>query len=454
MMSSIVSCLLLATCTFASTVLANTADFNWDLVTPSTSLNYTDCYQGHRCAKLLLPLDWLDPGNDAQVAVAIVALPAAIPETDPSFGGTIILNPGGPGGSGIDFLLFSGPLIQGMVDGNKKYEILSFDPRGVGRTTPSADCYHNEYARGNGAILDRAIGFLDGGEAVQRRRMSHAQGFAKLCAQADSKYDIRKFISTTSVARDMAKIVDEIRDLRHQQDPEESGDARLELRAENANPARINYWGWSYGTDLGNYFASMFPGRVDRMILEAVQDVRDYASGEWLKFGDSERTFDYFWETCYNAGDRCTLYQKTDSGPEDARTRFDKFLLEIDQNTPAFATPDGAFDLISKGDVMQVIFTALFQPTLMFAPLAITLSEAMAGNFSDMHAQLGQPDAESCPLPTPNAYTWIKDAQTGIACGDGEPQNMTFASYRDYIAGIAVDSPTFWPFLPIYECHV
>ncbi len=225
----------------------------------------------------------LNPENGANTTVAIIARPAVVSETDPSFGGTIIVNPGGPGASGIDFLLGAGALIQAMADGNKKFEILSFDPRGVGRTTPSADCYRNEYARGNGLIMERAIGTLGAGEAVLKRKLAQAKGFAEMCAKRGRADDVRNFMSTTSVARDMAKIVDELHVLRHAHDADQDQgdtDARVELRSEKQETsARLNYWGWSYGTDLGNYFASMFPGRVERMILEGVQDVRDYADG-------------------------------------------------------------------------------------------------------------------------------------------------------------------------------
>ncbi|KAJ3473843.1 hypothetical protein NLG97_g10106 [Lecanicillium saksenae] len=429
-----------------STVADAISDFNWDLVTPSTALNYTDCYDNHRCARLLVPLDWLDPDNEARVTVAIVARRAVVSEDDPSFGGTINVNPGGPGSPGIDFVLGVGSLIQGITDGNNKYEILSFDPRGVGRTTPSSNCQPNEYARGNRAIEERAIGTLDGGEAVLRRRMSLAKGFADLCSKINSKDDVRNFMSTTSVARDMARIVDEIQALRDRTGQVQSNDAKLELRAEDSKPARINYWGWSYGTDLGNYFASMFPGRVDRMILEGVQDVRDYAAGTWLKFGDAEKIFDYFWDTCYHAADRCALYQETDTGPEDARARFDEFLRNLEQNPPSHATFDTSFTIINREDVMLLVFANLAQPLLRFPSLAATLSEAMAGDFSSLYSQLGQPNAESCQLPTTSAYTWLKDAQAAIACGDAEQQNMTFADYWEYTKGIAAGSENFWQF--------
>lgn len=269
---------------------ADPADFDWATVPPSVSLNYTACYGDHKCSKLLLPLDWTDQeGSEARVALAVIVRPAVVDESDPSFGGTIIVNPGGPSGSGVSYVLKAGEIIQRTADGNKKFEILSFDPRGVGFTTPSSDCHHNEFARANAIREDRAIGSLDETVTVLRRKMSRAVAFGNLCHQESPETDIRKYMSTASVARDMVEIVDKIDELRHgyghNQEPAKSDTAqhagnRLELRSSaHRSVPRIQYWGVSYGTVLGNYFASMFPGRVGRMILEAVEDPEDYTDG-------------------------------------------------------------------------------------------------------------------------------------------------------------------------------
>ncbi|KAJ2974251.1 hypothetical protein NQ176_g6155 [Zarea fungicola] len=302
------------------------------------------------------------------------------------------------------------------------------------------------------------MGTLGAGEAALRRKMSQARGFAELCAGGGGagEEDVRNFMSTTSVARDMARIVDEIHVLRNAHDDDaDHEDTMVELRSEKKKeaapapaPARINYWGWSYGTDLGNYFASMFPGRVDRMILEGVQDVRDYADGTWLKFGDVERTFDYFWESCYDAGRRCALHHDRDTDAGDARARFDTFMAAAEQDPPSYVGPDGTVTSINTEDIMLVIFASLLQPMLTFPSLATTLMEAMAGNFSTLYGQLGQPNAEACPLSNMDAFTWQEDVSVGIRCGDGESQNnMTLADYQDYMAGLAADAPNFWPFM-------
>lgn len=270
--------------TLAAAIAGATAlqvsDFDWASLTPSSSLNYTSCYGKFKCARLEVPLDWLDTSNPARVTIAITALPAVVPEDDPSFGGTIFTNPGGPGGSGVSFLLRNAEGLQRMTDSeNKKFEFLSFDPRGIGETLPRSDCWHNEYARQAFNTEEVALGMPDEGHNTERL-FARAQGFGRLCEESDGgENDIRNFMSTSSVARDMVEIVDKIDELRNpSEDDSAKEDQQLELRAEKDVP-RLNYLGFSYGTVLGNYFASMFPGRVGHVALEAVCDVEDYQNG-------------------------------------------------------------------------------------------------------------------------------------------------------------------------------
>lgn len=259
-------------------------EFDWTTLTPSTSLSYSTCYEEYKCAKLSVPLDWLNnstTNSTSRVTIAIIALPATVAETDPSFGGTIVTNPGGPGGSGVEFLLEAGKLLQGIADGDKHYEILSFDPRGVGRTEPKADCYNNELSRDINALQMRSIGALDDGLDNVRRQTSLIGSVGRLCANGP---DIFKYISTASVARDMVEIVDKIDELRNSNGTAgtalrtRGGPRGLHARQQKDVP-RLQYWGFSYGTVLGNYFASMFPERIGRVILEGVVDVHDYTEG-------------------------------------------------------------------------------------------------------------------------------------------------------------------------------
>jgi pimeloyl-ACP methyl ester carboxylesterase len=423
-------------------------DFDWSALRASAQLNYTACYDGHKCAKLLVPMDWLDAENPERVTLAIVARPAVVDETDPSFGGTIIINPGGPSGAGVPFVLNRGKLLQTMADSpGKKYEFLSFDPRGVGFTTPPADCYNDEFARSSYALQDRAMGGPAAGVSVLRRLFSRSDGHGRLC---DGSETIRGFMSTSSVARDMVEIVDKLHDLRHgsSKGAERDGDAapRVELRRAADETPRIQYWGFSYGTVLGRYFASMFPGRVGRMVLEAVENVYDYGNATWSEnLVDVQQALQHLWETCYEAGPGCALYHAGDSGPEDVQGRVKTFVDDLDDSPVPYIAHNSVVT-ITKDDVMQTIFQALYSPKEKFPSISESIAAAIGGNYTQLYEGLNVPGGSfSCPIvPRADAYTWSQDAQNAIACGDGEVQtNMTIPDFQDYLDKLQSDSPDF-----------
>lgn len=140
-------------------------DFDWDSITPSSDLSYTPCYDkfGLQCARLLVPLDWQNASNPHNVSIAIAKLPAKVPDDDPKFGGTIFTNPGGPGGSGVTFILTAGRKLQNILSGRKEYEILSWDPRGVGLTSPNADCFAGDIGAREVADVQVSMNMRDRG---------------------------------------------------------------------------------------------------------------------------------------------------------------------------------------------------------------------------------------------------------------------------------------------------
>ncbi|OTA92948.1 hypothetical protein M434DRAFT_396081 [Hypoxylon sp. CO27-5] len=420
---------------YATAQTPSISDFDWSTIEPSTSLNYTTCYDSFKCAKLSVPLDWSNTSttlnSTARVTIAITTLPATVAESDPSFGGTIIINPGGPGGSGVQYVLESGKLLQGIADGNKHYEILSFDPRGVGLTEPRADCYNDEFSRAVTSIELRAMGPLDSGLSVVRKQTSLYAAQGSLC---EAGPEILAYLSTESVARDMVEIVDKIDELRDKN---------------STNIPRIQYWGISYGTVLGNYFASMFPGRVGRMILEGVVDIHDWTAGEWAKnLQDTLKVYAIFWSTCFEAGSTCSLYQANDTSPDDIQRRVEAFLDDLD-TSPAPIVSGNTIEEITRADAIYLIFQALFSPLQFFSTAATILSEAMAGNFTTLHADLALPtSASSCTPTNPQSYTWASEAMPAIACGDAVPQaNLTtpeFLAYLNKQKSIAGDFGTYW----------
>ena len=277
----------------ASLVLED--DFDWDSIPPSRDLAYHKCYEGFKCARLEVPLDWLDESDNRTAVIAIRTFPARVDDDSPLFGGSILSNPGGPGGSGVDFIGTAGQKLRKYIDipGEKHYEMVSFDPRGIGRTTPSSDCFHHDVLSRDSWILEvRGNGPL----AASRRAVTYGLGLvgalSKQCKQTEELWgDAMAYVNTPTVARDMVAIVDKIDELRKhgaaerrkqrgaQDEMPGHGELRRRSEDDEDDVPRLQYIGFSYGTILGNYFASLFPGRVGRMVLDGVADSDDYANG-------------------------------------------------------------------------------------------------------------------------------------------------------------------------------
>ncbi|KAI0886156.1 TAP-like protein-domain-containing protein [Annulohypoxylon maeteangense] len=435
----------------AETQASSATSFDWTSLKPSTSLEYTPCYEEFKCAKLSVPLDWLNNSTSvngtSRVNIAIITLPATVDESDPSFGGTIITNPGGPGGSGVSFLLQAGKTMQKIADDTKHYEFLSFDPRGVSYSEPKADCFNDEFSRDYNTLEVRAMGPLDSGLNVVRRQKSLYGSYGKLCASGS---EILSYMSTASVARDMVEIVDKIEELRNTNVTTNTklrsrGGLRRVNQREEKDVARIQYWGLSYGTFLGNSFASMFPGRVGRMILEGVVDAPDYVAGLWsTNLQDTQKDFATLYSTCYDAGSNCSLYQTNDTSPSNIQHRVEALLDTLDES-PAQYVSGSHIEGITRTDVINLIFQALYQPQLYFPTVASVLSDAMAGNFTTLYLSLGIPSASNfCPSPAPTSYTWESDALYGVGCGDAVPQTAVSAKdFVSYVSELKAQSPDF-----------
>ncbi len=185
-------------------------------------------------------------------------------------------------------LLHDGPMLRDLVDGNKHYEMLSFDPRGVAHSTPPADCYVSEWARGAMGWQFRGMVDIDDDPAKLAWHFARAKSHGLLCANVD----LLRFYSTAAVARDMVCIVDRVAELRNGErrtsslDTDDAAQRVVKAATGDDVPPRIQYLGFSYGTALGNTFASMFPGRVGRMVLDGVVDPYDYTGrvGTHMRF--------------------------------------------------------------------------------------------------------------------------------------------------------------------------
>ncbi|MGW2619521.1 alpha/beta hydrolase [Streptomyces sp. NPDC001500] len=189
---------------------------------------------GARCADVTVPLDYTRP-DGRTITVALSRIKAV--DTARRVG-ALLLNTGGPGGQGIA----DPPWVHdAMKDVAGRYDIVGVDPRFVGRSTP-LDCGWPTGSPFRWAGEDRA-GFA--------RVTALARDLAARCRKTHA--DVLPYVTTRNTARDM----DVVR-------------AALGER-------RISYLGYSYGTYLGEVYATMFPGRTDRMVLDGVIDPARYS---------------------------------------------------------------------------------------------------------------------------------------------------------------------------------
>ncbi|MGQ4485893.1 alpha/beta hydrolase [Streptomyces sp. SAS_281] len=207
-----------------------------------------------QCATVRSPLDHDDPAG-RQVTLALTR----VPHTSKTFQGPLLVNPGGPGGSGLSMAPFVAASLPKAVA--SQYDVIGFDPRGVGRSRPALDCLPGYFDPVRPDPVPQSLG----GERVNRNR---ARDFAAACGE---KYpDLLPFMDTVSAAKDL----DVIR------------------RATGAR--QLNYFGYSYGTYLGAVYAKLFPERVRRLVLDSNVD----PEGVWY---EDNLTQDYAFDTRHKA---------------------------------------------------------------------------------------------------------------------------------------------------------
>ncbi|NQX27259.1 alpha/beta fold hydrolase [Microbacteriaceae bacterium VKM Ac-2854] len=200
------------------------------------TLVWTECGDGAQCTDATVPLDWADPSGET-ASIAMLRYPAR----DGSPLGSLLVNPGGPGGSGVDLIRDS---VDYAVDGELRdhYDIVGFDPRGVGAST-AVRCFDGDQM--DSFLYDIVPGERGSDEWIAASRAT-ATAFADAC-EANSG-SLLPHIDTVSAAKDLDV-----------------------LRAALGDTA-LNYLGYSYGTYLGATYAGLFPDRVGRLVLDGALD--------------------------------------------------------------------------------------------------------------------------------------------------------------------------------------
>ncbi|RJQ74557.1 alpha/beta hydrolase [Pseudonocardiaceae bacterium YIM PH 21723] len=260
-----------------------------------SSLDWTPCgSNGFECATLTVPLDYRDPAAGT-IGIAVNRHKAA---DSARRIGAMVVNPGGPGGSGKGLaqrMLSMAP--KEIVD---RFDIVGFDPRGVGESSPvsclTADETTDAFAKVTAGVDDTD------------RPFAHS---VKLAAQFNAKCQERSgkllpYIGTEYVARDIDMI-------------------RAALGEE-----KLTYFGFSFGTFIGTVYANLFPQRVRAALLDGAYDPEHYANEPYKydqpQFDVVDRAINLFLDWCADPASKCAF---GNGKPHDA---FDQLLTDLDAN--------------------------------------------------------------------------------------------------------------------------
>jgi pimeloyl-ACP methyl ester carboxylesterase len=196
-----------------------------------------------RCASLRVPLDYRHP-DGRKITLALSEVPATAPAARQQ--GDLLINPGGPGGSGLSLLagwLQSGAIgPQGLAASvASEYNIIGFDPRGVGSSVPALHCDPSFYA---GVRPD----YIPANARAEQVLVNRAKAYAAGCEKRFGW--LLPYMTTENIARDMDAI-------------------RMALGQQ-----KISYFAYSYGTYIGQVYATLFPHGLRRMVLDSTVDPR------------------------------------------------------------------------------------------------------------------------------------------------------------------------------------
>ena len=345
------------------------------------------CRDGFQCATVQVPLDYDRPAG-TKISLSLIRLPAGSPQRRI---GSLFINPGGPGGSGVDVVRGVAQFLPLELRG--RFDIVGFDPRGIIRSTPLR-CF-DTFDQAVSVLPPFAFPVTPGEENVQR---AADRALASACARRGGP--ILAHMSTADVARDMDY-------LRHA-----LGDRKL------------NYLGFSYGSFLGQTYANLFPGRVRALVIDGVLDPIAWTTGRGsealtVPFSTrlrsdqgAQRTLREFFRLCDAAGADCAF-----SG--NSRQRFAALARQLRQHPLEVQDPSGGTFTFTYADLIATTLGTLYAAVLwpdfaaFLADVEAQASAAAVGrSLATVRAGLGLATRYQEPYPN------FVEGFPGVACSD------------------------------------
>lgn len=372
---------------------------------PVPQLEWTPCVPDSpfECATAEVPLDYQSPGGRT-IELAVVKRKATGP--GPRLG-SLFFNPGGPGGPGKvqmpqDYEFFPKEV-------RERFDIVSWDPRGIGYST-AVNCFGSS-EEAAAWVASKPIGFPVG----KKERATWISAYAelgRLCEQRDPQ--LLRHVSTAETAQD------------------------LDLLRQAVGDPQLTYLGISYGTILGATYANMFPAKVRALVLDGNIDPQAWtdhnSTGDpdlplFLRMGTdvgAAATLDQFLTLCGSADTAHCAFSA--GSPEATRAKFDKLTLRLREH------PVGAWTYAATIDAVA---NSLYVVHPGWTDLAGTLQDLWQGRVPE------PPAAEPPPIPYP--YAGIEQGGA-VSCSDSpEPRNpLAYHGFEEFAAARSGDLGRFW----------
>ena len=369
-----------------------------------------------QCARVEVPLDYANPqGVTAQLG--LLRRPA---DNQQDRLGSLLVNPGGPGASGMAAVASLASAVGG-TDLGRRFDLVGFDPRGIGASEPKIICRTTQEQDAERLDLD-----LDTSPAGIAQTEAENQDYAALCAQRLGK-DVLATAGTRDVARDM------------------------DVMRSALGDQKLSYLGYSYGTRIGTAYAEQFPGNVRAMVLDGALDPDENLVESLVNQGAGfQQSFDSFVGWCLDQP-QCWLGSTL---KDQANQRFQELLRPLITAPLPLGNRKLSYNDATIGTI-QALYSDQFWPILDRA-----LTELIAGNGSTLLAL-----ADIYYQRDTDGYSGSLDAFKAIRCLDDPPVSDPAVvqeadrRYREAAPFLddgnppssARDACVFWPVPPTFQ---
>jgi pimeloyl-ACP methyl ester carboxylesterase len=364
-------------------------------------LQWSDCGDGFECGNLTVPVDYAKPGGPT-MKVAVIRK-----RSSGAHHGSLVINPGGPGASGVDYARNAVSQFSGVTD---HFDLVSFDPRGVGKSRPIR-CVSSQQ-------LDAFVHVdpTPDDPAEHAALVRSSQQFASSCWKRNGSY--LEHVGTIDAARDMDV-----------------------LRAA-VGDKKLTFYGASYGTYLGAKYAQLFPQHIRAMVLDGALDPRQPTSAEnRVQAIGFETNLRDFLANCASSGE-CPL----GSSQSEAEQGLDDLAARIDAHPESVGSRS-----LGPGEFFTGLALGLYSTTY-WPYLRQALGEVKNGNGSRL---LAFSDALT-DRHADGSYSNLIESNLAINCVD-RPSARRVIEYDDNARAFADAYGSmpcaFWHVPPVEEAH-